>query len=184
MPEIKEGLEKLREPFAPNQIGQKPKGGVMLDFVGHAALTDRLLDVDPEWNWEPFAVGEDGLPKFDAYGGLWIRLTICGVTRIGYGDGEGKKSADAVKIAIGDALRNSGMRYGAALDLWHKGDLHEAEPDPVEIARGLVIDLLRAKEIKPDAAAALFTEFGGKGKISECGDAELLERFRAHVAGL
>jgi hypothetical protein len=31
-----------------------------------------------------------------------------------------------VKEAIGDALRNAGMRFGAALDLWHKGDLHDA----------------------------------------------------------
>ncbi len=28
---------------------------------------------------------------------------------------------------IGDALRNAAMRFGAALDLWHKGDLHVAE---------------------------------------------------------
>ncbi|MGN6537673.1 MAG: hypothetical protein ACTHKQ_18330, partial [Mesorhizobium sp.] len=36
------------------------------------------------------------------------------------------------KVRIGDALRNAAMRFGAALDLWHKGDLHgddEAEVD-------------------------------------------------------
>ena len=97
-----------------------------LDYVGHAALTDRLLEVDPEWSWEPLALREDGLPAFDSFGGLWIKLSICGVTRIGYGDTAGKDGANAVKEAIGDALRNAGMRFGAALDLWHKGDLHDA----------------------------------------------------------
>jgi hypothetical protein len=28
---------------------------------------------------------------------------------------------------IGDALRNAAMRFGAALDLWHKGQLHDVE---------------------------------------------------------
>lgn len=99
---------------------------IHLDYVGHAALTDRLLEVDPEWSWEPLAIGENGLPVFDKDGGLWIRLTICGVTRLGYGDSQGKTGGNAIKEAIGDALRNAGMRFGAALDLWHRGDLHDA----------------------------------------------------------
>lgn len=149
MSELHEGLKKLREPFEPGQINKLPKpyrkdspkgkcqecGGyhglpaAHLDYVGHAALTDRLLQVDPEWSWEPLAVGEDGLPRFDQNGGLWIRLTILGVTRLGYGDADGKRGGNAVKEAIGDALRNGGMRFGAALDLWHKGDLADAEAE-------------------------------------------------------
>src|SRR5690554_4723465 len=35
------------------------KDVVHLDYVGHAALTDRLLDCDPEWNWEPLAFAEN-----------------------------------------------------------------------------------------------------------------------------
>lgn len=102
---------------------------IHLDYVGHAALTDRLLEVDPEWSWEPLAIGENGLPVFDKDGGLWIRLKICGVERLGYGDSQGKSGGNAVKEAIGDALRNAGMRFGAALDLWHKGDLHDASEE-------------------------------------------------------
>jgi hypothetical protein len=102
---------------------------VHLDFVGHAALTDRLLEVDPEWSWEPLAIADNGLPQFDANGGLWIKLSICGITRLGYGDAPGKSGGLAVKEAIGDALRNAGMRFGAALDLWHKGDLHDASEE-------------------------------------------------------
>lgn len=109
----------LRKPFPPESVGRLPKGGVMLDFVGHAAVTDRLLTVDPTWGWEPLALGPDGLPALDRAGNLWIKLTICGVTRLGVGDG---KSA---KECIGDAIRNAAMRFGVALDLWSKDDLVE-----------------------------------------------------------
>ena len=115
----------MLEPFSANEINQIPKGGLKLDYVGHAALTKRLLETDLEWSWEPFAIGADGLPKLDEAGGLWIRLTVCGITRIGYGDAGNSKGTQAVKEAIGDALRNAGMRFGAALDLWHKGDLFD-----------------------------------------------------------
>jgi len=46
------------------------------------------------------------------------------MTRLGYGDAQRRKDGDGIKEAIGDALRNAGMRFGAALDLWHKGELH------------------------------------------------------------
>lgn len=104
-----------------------------LDYVGHAEVTDRLLQVDSGWAWEPMAFDADGLPRLDANGGLWIRLTVAGVTRIGYGDAQGKKGADAVKETLGDAIRNGAMRFGVALDLWGAqfdptaGDGEEAE---------------------------------------------------------
>jgi hypothetical protein len=144
------GLAKLREPFTVNEINKLPRpsknatGGpsscsicngyhktpaIHLDYVGHAALTKRLLEADPYWTWEPMAVDSDGLPKFDANKGLWIRLTVCGVARLGYGDAEGKSGGNAIKEAIGDAMRNAAMRFGAALDLWHKGDLYEAQEE-------------------------------------------------------
>ena len=121
-----ESAHKLREPFPPELIGKLPKGGTMLDFVGHAAVTDRLLQADPDWSWEPMARMEDGSPivvtdpKMLSAGstmGLWIRLTVCGVTRPGFGDGKN------IKECISDALRNAAMRFGVALDLWSKQDL-------------------------------------------------------------
>lgn len=141
------GLELLRKPFPDNQISKfcKPTKkdnqpgkcsacngwhklpSVQLSYVGHAALTDRLLDADPNWSWEPLAVNPQGTPLLDEYGGMWIRLTVCGITRLGYGDAQGKIGGDAMKERIGDALRNAAMRFGAALDLWHKGDLHADE---------------------------------------------------------
>jgi hypothetical protein len=145
----KTGLELLREPFPENQINvlprpykkDSPKGkcqecggyhglpAVHLKYIGHAALTDRLLDADPNWTWEPLALDDKGYPVIDNNGGMWIRLTVCGVTRLGYGDAQGKTGGDAMKERIGDALRNAAMRFGAALDLWHKGDLHIEEPE-------------------------------------------------------
>jgi hypothetical protein len=93
---------------------------IHLDFVGHADITDRFLAVDPEWFWEPLAFNDQGLPAFDQNGGMWIRLTIAGVTRLGYGDAAGKTGPNAVKEAIGDALRNAGMRFGVGLDMRRK----------------------------------------------------------------
>ena len=149
------GLALLREPFPPNQISKLPKpkskdsqkgkcsecGGwhglpaVHLDYVGHAALTARLLDADPMWTWEPAGHDDKGLPALDGAGGLWIKLTVCGVTRMGYGDAQGKTGPDAMKERIGDALRNAAMRFGAALDLWHKGDLYAHEHEDGDDSR-------------------------------------------------
>lgn len=152
------GLALLRAPFPANAVSKLPKPTkdqtdevrqnfkagircvecgqwhhpkvVHLDYVGHAAMTDRLLDCDPAWNWEPVALAEDGAPKLDSEGGMWIRLTVCNVTRLGYGFPDGKKGGNAIKETIGDALRNAAMRFGAALDLWHKGELH---PEVAEV---------------------------------------------------
>lgn len=124
-------LARLREPFPAAQVGKLPKGGTELDYVGHGAVTDRLLEVDPEWNWEPVAANEDGRPAFDldANGnpvGLWIRLTVCGVTRLGFGNCRSGQF-DAEKVLIGDAIRNAAMRFGVALDLWIKGHAEDDE---------------------------------------------------------
>lgn len=139
----------LRAAFKPEQIGvlpkpyskDSPKGfcnvchgkhglpAAHLDYVGHAAATDRLLQVDPGWTWEPFAVDQQGLPALDREGNLWIRLTICGVTRPGVGDGP------SAKVKIGDAIRNAAMRFGVALDLWAKEDLTMSNP-PADVDPG------------------------------------------------
>lgn len=150
-------LEKLRAPFPDTDVDTRPQpvsredkeravckrgsnvsadgtfcGGyharsVHLSYVGHAALTQRLLETDPLWEWEPIAVDEFGNPKPDADGGLWIRLSVAGMVRLGYGSADGKKGGNATKEIIGDALRNAGMRFGMALELWRKGDQTAAE---------------------------------------------------------
>jgi hypothetical protein len=106
---------------------------IHIDYVGHADVTRKLLETDPLWNWEPVAFDEDGLPKLDTDDlgnpvGLWIRLTILGVTRLGYGSCPSNQS-DAVKVLIGDAIRNSAMRFGVALDLWSKTERSDPATD-------------------------------------------------------
>lgn len=197
-----DALAKLREKFPASDVDKLPKvlskndqdrgacvegsrysadgtycGGfharaIHLDYVGHAALTERLLDCDPEYTYEPVAFGEDGLPKFDANGGLWIRLTVAGTTRLGYGDAQGKQGPNAVKEAIGDALRNAAMRFGAALELWRKTDRKDAETQrgvqpqpqsaiPDEIVQEWVDALTDAADLT--ALARLWAEAGKQG---------------------
>lgn len=226
------GLAGLRLPFSGSQIGKLPKpvksrdddkgkcekgtrysadghycGGwharsIHLDYVGHAALTARFLDVDPEWSWEPLSVGENGLPVFDANGGMWIKLTLLGVTRLGYGDAQGKTGGNAVKEAIGDALRNAGMRFGAALDLWHKGDLRSdveaeteterpartratkpAEPDTSNdpaVIRSRIAAVAKAKELTLQVVGDDFVTWSEGVKISEA-DGPTLLKYLDHI---
>lgn len=121
---------------------------IHLDYVGHADVTSRLLEADPEWEWRPKLtdpdpaalaaaiatnnpdivrmVTDNAPPKFetDERGnpvGLWIVLTVGGVARLGFGSCPSGQN-DAEKVLIGDALRNAAMRFGVALDLWAKGD--------------------------------------------------------------
>ena len=169
-------LTKLRTPFLPEYVGKLPRvtcracsdgrcgehkkikcadcgnwiseRHIHLDYVGHADVTIRLLEVDPEWSWAPKAtdadpellkaamasgdaeivraVIENAPPKFetDRNGnpvGLWIKLTVGGVTRLGVGSCPSNQN-DAEKVLIGDALRNAAMRFGVAVELWAKGD--------------------------------------------------------------
>ena len=201
----KTGLDLLREPFPEHQISKLPKGTkaqnecqasekvnckvcggwhhpriIHLDYVGHAALTDRLLDADPNWNWEFVAIGQDGNPVIDKDGGFWIRLTVCGVTRLGYGDAQGKTGGNAMKERIGDALRNAAMRFGAALDLWHKGDLHADEPEdqpeptekkpPATLSDSQLAEITKlAKEVEAD-----LTKTCEHFKVSEVKDIPML----------
>lgn len=216
-----EGVQKLRAPFPANQISKLPKPTkaqteavktdykngirckecgswhhpevVHLDYVGHAALTDRLLDTDPMWSWEPLAL-RDGLPAFDASGGLWIKLTVCGVSRLGYGHAAAKPGIDPgarEKEVIGDALRNAAMRFGAALDLWHKGDLHAEDagaepPKPNGAGDDTAISDRQRQEIMALAVAKginakTICEVGGYNSIKEM-PALAFERCKAWIA--
>lgn len=143
-----------------------------VEYVGHAEVTDRLLAVDPAWTWEPLAFGEDGLPLLDRNGGLWMRLTVAGVTRLGYGHADGKNGPDAVKEAIGDGLRNAALRFGVALDMWRRKE-HRAEPgeQPPSDAR------------TAPAPAELRTEIARVGRERGMDPAAIAEDFQAWSEG-
>jgi len=146
-----EQQDMLRKPFPDNLIERNQDGMV---FVGHSAVTDRLLKVDAGWSWEPFAIGADGSPLVsyremgertrkngDVYvwslATMWIRLTVCGVTRVGVGETEVYPWSDSTeKKLISDALKNAAMRFGVALDLWAKEDLLAVPPpEPITDAQ-------------------------------------------------
>jgi hypothetical protein len=123
--------QKLREPFPPDLVETLPKAGVQLKYVGHAPVTDRLIQSDPLWSWGPMARDEHGAPfiLFDTERGkavFWILLTVGGKTLPGVGVVDIGK-AELEKELISDALRNAAMRFGVALDLWGP-DLAEARP--------------------------------------------------------
>ena len=155
-----EAAKSLRAPFDPASVGKLPRvtcrdcsdrnkscmkhtkgkcsicgnyismAHIHLDYVGHAAVTDRLLAVDPEWSWEPVAFDAEGAPLVKREGRearLWIRLTIAGTTRLGVGIAPAD-SFELEKQLIGDAIRNAAMRFGVALDLWSKEDLGHDDP--------------------------------------------------------
>jgi hypothetical protein len=197
-------LAKLKVPFEKHQINLLPKpykkdspsgkcsecGGwhglpaAHLEYVGHAALTARLLEVDPLWNWEPMAVDAAGLPALDKDGSMWIRLTICGVTRLGVGDAQNKTGGNAAKERIGDAMRNAGMRFGAALELWHKGILYMDQDDaPVEAVKHVLTrDWL--KEVAASSTTAKLNTVWQDGvkEYNAVGDKGLYDAFKAAVA--
>lgn len=107
-----------------------------LDYIGHAGITDRLNQVDPQWTWKPMARTPAGTPLIEN-GGMWGYLTVLGVTRIGYGDAPGKNGGNAMKEIIGDFLRNAAMRFGVGTYLWGKSEAalakkrgEEAHDDP------------------------------------------------------
>lgn len=182
-----DALTELRAPFEPDQIGKLPKvtcgdcsakdrkcdkhqkrtcrvckahvstQHIHVDYVGHAHVTERLLNVDPLWSWEPLAIDNAGLPAMDANGGLWMRLTVGGHTRIGYGHANGKRGGDAVKEAIGDGIRNAAMRFGVALDLWKK-----ETPAPVDDVPARQVE--RPKQTPEDRAAELRGQIANIGK--------------------
>lgn len=142
--------EELRKPFPKGTVGLLPKvtcrdcadkratcqqhrkaqcptcknyvssAHIHIDFVGHAAVTDRLDTVvgPNDWNWEPMSFTDEGTPRLDRAGNLWIYLTIHGVKKPGVGDG-----STSAKELIGDAIRNAAMRFGVARDLWTKEEL-------------------------------------------------------------
>ena len=181
-----DALKALRRPFTPEQTGHLPKvtcpdcaardrqcgdhkkrtcqtckaylgKHIHIDFVGHAHVTERLLEVDPQWSWEPFAINANGMPATDDGGGMWIRLTVAGMTRIGYGHAGQKRGGDAVKETIGDAIRNAAMRFGVALDLWKK----EA-PGPVDEVPERQVE--RPKQTPEDRASELRGQIAAIGK--------------------
>jgi hypothetical protein len=106
----------------PKIVGKLPKGGIQLDFVGHADVTKMLIEIDAEWTWEPVAFDINGLPAYRVENNMahmagW--MTIHGVRRLGIGSVMHNKP-DLLKELVSDFIRNAAMRFGVCLALWTK----------------------------------------------------------------
>lgn len=137
---------------------------VDLSYIGHADVTDRLLDVDLWWTWEPLVWDERGFPAMDANNGMWIRLSVAGVHRLGYGHPDGKTGGDAIKETIGDALRNAAMRFGVGLDLWRKEPPTADQSDSDTLKREIA-EIGQAKGYEPDTIESDFAKVMNGGDI-------------------
>jgi hypothetical protein len=123
--ELKEIISAYGVPD-PYIVGKLPRGGITLDFVGHAEITRILIDVDVNWSWEPCG-WDNGRPAIHEVNGMAVRwgyLTILGKTMLGVGSARSDKP-DLVKELIGDFIRNASMRFGICLSLWSKSEWDE-----------------------------------------------------------
>jgi len=120
--ELGDILKKYAVPD-PGIVSKLPKGGIQLDFVGHADITRILIEIDPLWTWEPcgWALGRPDIHVENGIATMWARLTILGKTMIGVGSARADKG-DYEKELIGDFLRNASMRFGICLSLWTKSE--------------------------------------------------------------
>jgi len=143
----------------PKIVGKLPKGGIQLDFVGHAEVTKMLIEIDPEWTWEPVAFDADGLPAYRVINGMaqmagW--MTIHGVRRLGIGSAQASKP-DLLKELASDYLRNAGMRFGICTSLWSKQEW-ESDDAPAKTQVGSkavapkVAKVETPAEVEPDKA--------------------------------
>jgi hypothetical protein len=117
------------------------KNGVDLSYVGHGEITKALIEIDPNWTWQP-VLGADGMPAIRTQKGqiprrdkepilvdmvtMWGTMTLNGVTRWAVGSVEAHKP-DLDKELVSDFIRNAAMRFGVALGLWIK-DTANAQP--------------------------------------------------------
>lgn len=120
--ELGDILKKYAVPD-PGIVSKLPKGGIQLDFVGHADITRILIEIDPLWTWEPcgWLLGRPDIHIENGIATMWARLTLLGKTMIGLGSCRADKG-DYEKELIGDFLRNASMRFGICLSLWTKSE--------------------------------------------------------------
>ena len=151
---------------------------VHLTYVGHAGITMRLQEVDPEWSWEPIGHDADGLPLVKD-GCLWIYLTVLGVRRIGVGDAVGSLPGPmATKVIVGDALRNAAMRFGIGAYLWSKSEHARSMASPEPEHTGEVVPAGYADWVLELRAASRHGNAALKAAHAQ-GSAELQEYLRS-----
>jgi hypothetical protein len=140
--EQREALRKVLTDYAvpdPKIVGKLPKGGITLDFVGHADITRILIEVDPLWSWSPVAWDDTtGMPKIHVANGvatMWGTMTVHGKTMLGVATCQANKP-DLYKELASDFLRNAAMRFGISLSLWTKAEWEDLGATPAPTPAG------------------------------------------------
>jgi len=129
---LRDVLEKYGTPD-PKIVGKLPKGGAVLDFVGHADVNKALIEIDPLWTWQPVAWDDDGMPKIKVANGvatMWGIMTLHGKQMLGVATVQANKP-DLYKELASDFIRNAAMRFGVYLSLWTKNEWEDAEASKV-----------------------------------------------------
>jgi hypothetical protein len=148
----------------PKIVGKLPKGGMQLDFVGHADTQKALSEIDPTWTMEPVAFDEFGLPAFRVENGMahmaaW--MTLLGVRRLGVGSVQASKP-DLYKELLSDSLRNCAMRHNVYLSLWTKSEWDDVShtpttsaPKPALALKDMSISISKASAVHNDPLVSM-----------------------------
>ena len=158
-------LKAVLEQYAipdPKIVGTIPRNGINLAYVSHADITKILIEIDPNWNWQPVA-WDNGRPAIHVENGtatMWATLTLLGKSLLGVGSVRADKQ-DLDKELVGDFLRNASMRFGIALSLWSKQDWSDnptivRTPEVKHSIQNHPASQLDDREITPAEVAEIF----------------------------
>ena len=184
MDKTTESLRKVLHEYAvpdPKIVSKLPKGGVTLDFVGHADITRILIEVDPHWSIEPVAYDEAGLPAAKKIGNMiqaGFRMTLLGQTRYCVGSVEERKS-DIGKELVSDAIRNGAMRFGISLSLWTKAEWEDLGATPAATPAPRRLKAVTETKVTKPIDAETISKF-----IAACTNANLDHEQVADLAGV
>lgn len=176
----RQALFKVLHDYAvpdPKIVGKLPKGGIQLDFVGHADITRILIEIDPCWRWVPIA-WENGRPLIHVENGIatmWGELTLLGQARLGVGSCRADKP-DLDKELVSDFLRNAAMRFGIALSLWTKQEWEDLGGKPAPEKK---VVPARTTKVDQPVDADVMTKF-----LKACDDADIDYERVADQAGV
>ena len=184
MDKTTESLRKVLHDYAvpdPKIVSKLPKGGITLDFVGHADITRILIEIDPHWSIEPVAYDEAGLPAAKKIGNMiqaGFRMTLLGQTRYCIGSVEERKS-DIGKELVSDAIRNGAMRFGISLSLWTKAEWEDLGAAPAVVSAPRKVKAVTETKVTKPLDPETISKF-----IAACTNANLDHEQVADLAGI
>lgn len=109
-----DALKKLKAPFEKDRLGVKVQSlsrdktkAMLVCYLQHTDVMDRIEEVDPAWTTEVLAEGRCGDTVY-----VRLRMTACGVSRENVGEGGDPKAA------YSDALKRCAMLFGVGRYLY------------------------------------------------------------------